>query len=93
MKKILAIIAVCISSLSYSQSNTKMDIYLANKLYLYTENKADANLMLPMLVQGKINVIKQLVIANGGTFKYSSGNIAAIVIPVKALPPLMKAEP
>ena len=63
-----------------------MDIYLANRLYLYAESRSNADLMLPMLVQGKINTIKQLVIANGGTFKYSSGNIAAIVIPVSALP-------
>jgi len=86
MKKILLIAAVCVSGLSFSQSNTKMDLYLANKLSLYTENNANASLMLPMLVQGSIGNIKQLVIANGGIFKYSSGNIAAIVIPVSALP-------
>lgn len=78
--------AVCISSLSFAQQNTKMDFYLAAKLSLYTQNRADANLMLPMLVQGNIGAIKQLVNASGGNFKYSYGNIAAIVIPVSALP-------
>lgn len=85
MKKILLIIAVCISNLSFSQSNTKMDFYLASKLSLYTAKKTDANLMLPMLIQGNINGIKQLVKSTGGIFKYSYGNIAAIVIPVSAL--------
>ena len=49
-------------------------------------NKADANLMLPMLIQGNIGIIKQLVQKSGGTFKYSYGNVAAIIIPVNALP-------
>ncbi len=85
MKKLLLIAAVCISSLSFGQSNSKMDSYLALKLENYSANKADAGLMLPMLIQGYIAGIKQLVTSNGGVFKYYYGNIASIIIPVKAL--------
>ena len=76
---------VCISSLLYSQSGPKMDFYLAKQLALYAEKKADASHMLPMLIEGNISGIKQLVKANSGTFKYSYGTIAAIVIPLGAL--------
>ncbi len=62
-----------------------MDLYLALKMENYVQTKANASLMLPMLIQGKIGVIKQLVAQYNGVFKYSYGNIAAIIIPVNAL--------
>lgn len=85
MKKLLLLAFVCVTSMSFGQSNSKMDPYLAIKLENYTLNKSGANLMLPMLIQGNIDVIKQLVMKNGGVFKYSYGNVAAIVIPVNSL--------
>jgi len=85
MKKLLFLAAICVSNFLYSQSNTKMDYFLAAKQQDYKSKKTDGNRMLPMLIQGKISAIKQLVEKNGGIFKYSYGNIAAIVIPVSAL--------
>jgi subtilisin family serine protease len=89
MKKLLPILFTFHFSLFalqvVSQSNTKMDYYLASKLQLFAEKKANVNQMLSMLVQGKITTIKQLVQSHGGVFKYSYGNIAAISIPVSAL--------
>jgi hypothetical protein len=87
MKKIFFTIAIAsISALSYGQSQTKMDSYLSTKLQKVKVKKPESVVMLPMLIQGNINTIKQLVHANGGTFKYSYGNIAAIIIPESALP-------
>ncbi|HTA28051.1 MAG TPA: S8/S53 family peptidase [Bacteroidia bacterium] len=87
MKKILSLlITAFITGTTFGQSVTKMDYFLATKQEAYTAKKAEAKVMLPMLIEGNINTIKQLVKENGGTFKYSYGNIAAIIIPVSALP-------
>ncbi len=85
MKKILFITAIFIYTVSVGQQNTKMDFFLSSKADLYTTGVIDGNLMLPMLIKGNIPGIKKLVQASGGTFKYSYGSIAAIVLPVSAL--------
>ncbi len=85
MKRILFFVSIVLSGILSAQSNSKMDYYLASKIEAYQAKKADAEQMLPMLIQGNIGVIKQLVLKSGGVFKYSYGNIAAIVIPVSSL--------
>ncbi|HTA81289.1 MAG TPA: S8 family serine peptidase, partial [Bacteroidia bacterium] len=87
MKKLLLVFfTACISGATFGQSNVKMDFCLASKQDAYLNKKADGNVKIPMLIQGNVSSIKQLVLKNGGTFKYSYGNIAAIIIPVSALP-------
>ncbi len=78
-------VGICVSTILAGQVNTKMDSYLASRLLQSSPKGIDATVMIPMLVQGNINGIKQLVHANGGIFKYSYGNIASVVIPVNAL--------
>ena len=87
MRKLLFVCVAVLAGLnSFGQSVTKMDYYLATKDDAYKTRMAEAKTMLPILIEGNISTIKQLVKENGGTFKYSYGNIAAIVIPVSALP-------
>lgn len=86
MKKLLLLFAACVSCHVWGQANTKMDRYLSAKLSLYVANKATGDALMSILVEGNITGIRQLVKANGGVFKYSYGNIAAIAIPAKALP-------
>ncbi len=86
MKKLLVLfVSVFIGNALFCQSNSKMDFYLATKHQLFNERKADGNQMLPLLIRGNMGGIKQLVQKCGGTFKYSYGSIAAIIIPISAL--------
>lgn len=85
MKRMLFLVGICVSTLVAGQCNTKMDYYLASRLLQCSSKQAGASVMVPMLVQGNINRIKQLVQANEGLFKYAYGNIASVVIPVSAL--------
>lgn len=87
MKKLYALAAFLLIGISaICQTPTKFDFYLANKSQLFAQGKIDGSEKIEVLVKGNISAIKQLVDANNGFFKYNYGNIAAIVIPVSALP-------
>jgi subtilisin family serine protease len=87
MKKLYIISVFLFTAIAaYCQSSTKFDFYLASESQAYAQGRIDGSEMLQVLVKGNIGVIKELVQANNGVFKYSYGNIAAIIIPVSALP-------
>ena len=71
MKGTLLLVGIFLSALLAGQVNTKMDSYLTSKLLQSSPKTIDATVMIPMLVQGNVNGIKQLVQAHGGIFKYS----------------------
>jgi subtilisin family serine protease len=78
MKKILSIfILFIVAANSFSQS--KMNFDLAKKTQLPSSELID------VFVKGDISTIRELTANSNGLFKYSSGNIAAIKIPVSAL--------
>src|ERR1700691_4338444 len=86
MKKLITAITILAASFSsMGQAPTKFDFYLAQKEAAVTQHTIDGSQVIEVLVKGKIEAIKELVNANGGFFKYSYGNIAAIRIPLKAL--------
>ena len=85
MKRLLTIAAALfITAAGISQS--KLDFYLAQKQQDFAQKVIDGNEMVEVLVKGNIKGIQQLVVANHGVFKYAYGGIAAITIPVSALP-------
>jgi len=75
-----------------NQPNTKFDFYLAVKQQSYLAGKINGTDLLPVFVKGNITAIKKLVENNHGIFKYAYGSIAAVQIPVSALPAFMASK-
>lgn len=91
--KLLLLFCFCIS-MGYSQSNedqfkqTKLSFDLAFKM-----QKAEyKNSSVAVLIKGDVNHIRQAVETHGGHFKFSSGDIASVTMPVSSLKYLMTDE-
>src|SRR3954464_11791983 len=65
----------------FAQSYTKMNGDLYRVMHDETALRSEINI----LVKGNIETIHALTTEAGGTFKYSAGNIASVLIPVRAL--------
>jgi len=89
IKKLCILLTVAIlvfsHTLSFGQSQTKFDFYLAFKQANYKSGHENGSELLPVFVKGNMAAIKKLVVSSRGVFKYSYGNIAAIQIPIGAL--------
>ncbi|MGZ4079005.1 MAG: S8 family serine peptidase [Bacteroidia bacterium] len=81
-KYLLFFFALVVSSSMLSQS--KMNFALAKKV------RSNSSELIDVFVKGDISSIKQLVALSNGSFKYSSGDIAAVKIPVSGLTTLVK---
>ncbi len=79
MKKTLLLLSVLTSVLSTILAQSKMNFSLVKKIQ---ENKNNRSQTMDVFIQGDVNTIKALVSANGGTFKYSAGNIAVVNLPL-----------
>ncbi len=73
------------------QTTAKFDAFLNAKTQAVANGTLQDGKTLSVLVQGDINSIKKLVESNNGTFKYFYGDIAAVIIPVAALPAFQKS--
>ncbi|HEX8514597.1 MAG TPA: S8 family peptidase [Bacteroidia bacterium] len=79
MKKIL-LLAFLLSGLLIS-AQSKMNFDLARKLKEQPHSTDNIN----VFISGNKDVIKQLCTANGGVFRYSSGDISTVSVPVSSL--------
>jgi subtilisin family serine protease len=79
MKKILALAFLLHSVISFSQSKMNFDLALKIK-----EDPASSQ-QINVFVKGDVEIVKQLCASNAGIFRYSSGNISTITIPVSAV--------
>jgi subtilisin family serine protease len=79
MKKILLPAFALLSSLLSAQS--KMNFDLARKI----KEQPASSQPIDVFVKGNTETVKQLCSASGGTFRYSSGNISTVRIPVSAV--------
>jgi Subtilase family len=77
---LLTLVSLNVSGQSGNQP--KLNLHLANLI----ANEQMLHKQVNILVQGDISVIRQLTENNGGTFRYSVGNIATIKLPVAAIP-------
>lgn len=65
-------------SMLFAQETTKLNYTLVKKIVSAT----DPNRPAALFVQGDVNVIRLLTNHLGGKFKYSAGDVAAIVLPI-----------
>ncbi len=65
-------------SMLFGQETTKLNYTLVKKIISAT----DPNRPAALFVQGDVNVIRMLTNHLGGNFKYSAGDVAAIVLPI-----------
>lgn len=86
MRKLITSLFICITTLSaFGQGQSKFDLYLFQKYGAVMHHTIDGSQVIEVLVKGSIENIKKITAQNGGVFKYSYGNIAAIRIPLSAL--------
>ncbi len=94
MKNNLLILCCLSISIGYSQSAlernrpTKISFDLALKM----QNTAIQNQTVAVLIKGDVAHIKHLVETNGGHFKFSSGDIASVMVPVSAISNLLNDD-
>src|SRR4051812_14626039 len=83
MKKtyLLLILSFFIAVAVNAQPGSKLNFSLIRKY----QNREYAEKEIAVFVRGNVETIHTLTTEGGGVFKYSSGDIAAVVIPVKSL--------
>lgn len=75
---------------SYSQQQTKLSYHVAKSANITDKHRRQERIS--VLVRGDVSEIKRQTEELGGIFKYSSGDIAAITIPIKNLRALAKSK-
>ena len=80
MKKILLLLSLSTVVITTVFAQSKMNFSLVKKIQENKNNRSSPTV--DVFIQGDINTIKSLVSANGGTFKYSAGNIAVVNLPL-----------
>src|SRR5258706_3618176 len=83
MKKLLSIVVAMVFIMS-AQGQTKMNFSLNRKL----QNSSRLQDEIAVFVKGDVEKIKTLIQQLGGVFKYSAGAIAAVRMPLSAVPVL-----
>lgn len=86
MKKTVFTLSILLALAFGSFSQTTLDLKTYNKLQKLSP---DDNKVIDVLIQGDLTIIKQLVESAGGKFKYSSGDIANVCLPMNQLPELV----
>lgn len=83
MQKNLLLSGFCLLFSLFGNAQSKMNF----SLYKQVEKRSTQTI--EVFIQGDISVIRELVASNGGSFKYSSGNIAAVKIAPSELGKIM----
>jgi subtilisin family serine protease len=79
MKKILLLALLLVNSIVYGQSKINFD--LARRI----KESPNSSQLINVFIKGDVETVKQLCLVNQGTFRYSSGNISTISIPVSSV--------
>src|SRR5258706_979035 len=83
MKKLISMVVAMVFIMS-AQGQTKMNFSLNRKL----QNSSSLQDEIAVFVKGDVEKIKTLIQQLGGVFKYSAGDIAAVRMPLSAVPVL-----
>lgn len=83
MQKILLLLGFCVLLSFQGQAQSKMNFSLLKQV------RENSTQLIDVFIQGDVSTVKKLVSANGGLFKYSSGDIASVKISPSALGKLM----
>ncbi len=85
MKKNILIAIFCLLTV-ITVAQSKINFTLLNDVL---ENKQNSNRLVSVFIKGDLKVIKELIPAMGGKFKYSANSIAAVTIPLNKINELL----
>jgi subtilisin family serine protease len=82
MRKNILFLTLFITSITFVHAQSKMNFSLAEKVQGSQKNYTQA---IDVLIKGDVTTIENLVKSAGGTFKYSSGDIAAVTLSIEKI--------
>ncbi len=89
MKKLITTaLSICFATHLFAQSTPKVNFSLAQKMI----NEQNQQRQAALFVKGNVNDVKQFTESNSGFFKYSAGDISAIVLPIGKVSALAQLE-